>query len=195
MARTSLPALLPVLLILLTGAAAAAPWADAVPAGHWMAPLDAFEENLSISFVRERVEASAVPAEREAALREWQALLDRLGEERSSEKTGIEARYASGGLAPAPFNRAVEALRQRDRWLEGARQAHAIEAALSGPPTATPPSAPAGPAATPPPGTPVPAPPPSRASPLPPAKSPGFEVLAAVAALGGALALAGRRRP
>lgn len=120
MTRTLLPAVLPIILLLFAEGAAAAPWADAVPAGHWMAPLDAFEENLSISLAEARVQASGSGAERQAALRDWRTLLDALSAERSAERSVLEARYASGSFTPAQFNRAMEQLQERARWLEGA---------------------------------------------------------------------------
>lgn len=114
---------LPILLILLAGVAAAAPWADAVPAGHWMSPFDSFEENISLSLARERVEVSSNATERQGALRDWRDLLDALSAERAAEKAAIEARYASGGVAPAAFNRAVDQIRAGERRLEESRGA------------------------------------------------------------------------
>lgn len=140
MNRTAPPPVLPILLLLLfAGAGAAAPWADGVPAGHWMSPFDIFEENVSLSLAVERVGASVNDTERRAALREWRDLLDALSAERSAERQDLEARYASGALTPLQFNRAMEMLREGNRTLEGVRTSLALqEGSVPGPPPPAP---------------------------------------------------------
>lgn len=87
-------------------------WQDSITPADPLAPLDRFEENVSLAFAGERVNLSAPGPEREGAMADFRALLASLRAERDAEAVTLEKRYGSGLLTPAQFNDALAALRE-----------------------------------------------------------------------------------